>query len=115
MAFPQAPYYISVNKAQINSIDIVGVQYRLENLTKVTEVLRASVEVDSNITINIAECGDWNINDDMKITASYYGKLVTSTHQITAGDNNMHDFGILELTDPVAGGGGALINGGLVQ
>ena len=113
MAFPQTPYYVQVSKSQVSSVDVAGVQYRLENTTKSTETLKSSSESDSNIIINLAECGDWDLNDNIKITASDYGKIASSTHQVVSGDNSEHDFGTLALADP-AGGGGTLVNGGLV-
>ena len=115
MPFPRSPYYVHVTKAQVSSVDVTGAQYRLENTTKSTESLGTSSETDSNITINIAECGDWDMNDNIKITASYYGKLVSSTHQVVSGDNSTYDFGTLALDDPVSGGGGSLVNGGLAS
>jgi hypothetical protein len=114
MPFPQSPYYVQVTKAQVASADVSGAQYRLENTTKATEALKSSSESDSNITINLAECGDWAINDNIKITASYYGKVVSDTHQVVSGDNSTHDFGTLALAD-ASTGGGTLVNGGLVS
>lgn len=115
MPFPQVPYYVQVTKAQVSSVDVSGVQYRLENTTKSTETLKYSSETDSNISINLAECGDWDLNDNIKITASYYGKIKSSTHQVVSGDNSEYDFGTLALGDAAAGGGGTLVNGGLAQ
>jgi len=115
MPFPQSPYYVLVSKVQLSSVDVSGTQFRLENTTKSTEVIGASDETDSNIAFNLAECGDWDLLDSIKITATYYGKIVSSTHQVVSGDNSEHDFGTLAVTDPSAGGGGTLINGGLVQ
>lgn len=112
MPFPQSPYYVQVTKAQVASVDVSGAQYRLENTTKSTETLKYSSESDSNITINLSECGDWDLNDNIKISASYYGKVKSSTHQVVSGDNSEHDFGTLALADA---GGGALVNGGLAQ
>lgn len=114
MPFPQSPYYVQVTKAQVASVDVSGVQYKLENTTKSTETLKSSSESDSNITINLAECGDWDLNDNIKITATYYGKLISDTHQVVSGDNSVHDFGTLALADASTGGGGTLVNGGLV-
>lgn len=114
MAFPQAPYYVLISKVQLSSADVAGAQFRLENTTKSTEVLGASDETDSNIAFNLAELGDWDLNDNIKITASYYGKIVSSTHQVVSGDYSEHDFGTLALADASAGGG-TLVNGGLVQ
>lgn len=113
MAFPRAPYYVHVTKAQVSSADVAGAQYRLENMTKSTEMTGMSNETDSNISFNLAECGDWDLNDTIKITASYYGKIVSSTHQVVSGDYSEHDFGTLALADTL--GGGTLINGGLVS
>ena len=115
MSFPQMPYYVLVSKVQLSSVDVSGTQFRLENVTKSTETTGASTETDSNITFNLAECGDWALNDNIKITASYYGKIVSSTHQVVSGDNSEHDFGTLALSDESTGGGGTLVNGGLVQ
>jgi len=114
MPFPQSPYYVFVSKVQVSSVDVSGAQFRLENTTKSTEIIGASDETDSNIAFNLAECGDWDLNDNITITASYYGKIVSITHQVVSGDNSEHDFGTLALSDPSAGGG-TLVNGGLVQ
>lgn len=111
MPFPQAPYYVLVSKVQLSSADVSGAQFRLENTTKSTEMTGASNETDSNIAFNLAEAGDWDLNDNIKITATYYGKIVSDTHQVVSGDNSEHDFGTLALGD---GGGGTLVNGGLV-
>lgn len=114
MAFPQAPYTIRVGKVQVNSVDVSGAQFRLENTTKSTETLKSSSETDSNITINLAECGDWDINDNIKLTGYYYGKVGSSVHQVVAGDNGAHNFETIALSD-AATGGGTLVNGGLAS
>lgn len=114
MPFPQSPYYVVVTKVQLSSVDVSGTQFRLQNTTKGTETIAVSAETDSNIIINLAECGDWDMNDSIKIIATYYGKIVSSSHQVVTGDNSEHDFGTLTLGDATAGGG-TLVNGGLVQ
>ncbi len=112
MPFPQSPYYVLVSKVQLSSADVSGAQFRLENTTKSTEMTGASDETDSNIAFNLAECGDWDLNDSIKITASYYGKVKSSTHQVVSGDNSEHDFGTMALADA---GGGRLVGGGLAS
>ena len=95
MPFPQAPYHVHVDKVQVSGSDVSGAQFKLENVTKSTETRESSSEPDSNITINLAECGDWDLNDVIKITATYSGKTGSDTHQVVAGDNGYHDFGTI--------------------
>lgn len=120
MSFPQSPYNIRVGKVQVDSVDVSGAQFRLKNTTKSTETLKTSSETDSNITINLAECGDWNINDNLELVISYNGKVATGTHQVVAADNGRHDFGTVALLENVGrlvarglADGGRLINGGM--
>ena len=115
MAFPQSPYNVRVGKVQVNSVDVAGAQFRLKNTTKSTETLKASDETDSNITINLAECGDWDLNDNIEIEVSYYSKVGSATHQVVSGDYGFHNFGTIALSDAAAAGGGTLVNGGLVS
>lgn len=115
MPFPAAPYYVFVTKVQLSSADVSGTQFRLQNTTKSTEMTGASEETDSNIAFNLAEAGDWDLNDNIKITATYYGKIISSTHQVVSGDNSEHDFGMLALGEAPDASGGTLVNGGLVQ
>lgn len=115
MAFPQIPYYVQITKVQVNNIDVSGVQYTLENITKLTQILISSDELDSNIIINLSDCGDWDLGDNIKIIATYYGKIASGIHQVVSGDNNEYDFGTLALMDVNIVGGGTLVNGGLVQ
>lgn len=97
MTFPQSPYNVHVGKVQDGGADVSGAQFKLENITKSTEKLKTSNESDSNITINVAECGDWDTGDVIKITATYGGKNGSSTHTIAVGDYGEHDFGTLPL------------------
>lgn len=115
MAFPQSPYYVIVSGVQLLGADISGTQFKLENITKGTEVLSVSDETDSNIAFNLAELGDWDMDDNIRITASHYGKVASNTHQVVFGDNSEHDFGTLALGDAVISGGRILVNGGLVS
>lgn len=114
MPFPQSPYNIRVGKVQVDSVDVSNTQFRLENTTKSTETLKSSSETDSNIAINLAECGDWDINDNIKITGYYYSKVGSSVHQVVSGNNGSHDFGTIAMED-AATGGGTLVNGGLAS
>lgn len=113
MSFPpQTPYYVHVTKVQDANVDVSGAQFKLKNVTKGTEAVEMSEEPDSNISINLAECGDWDLNDVIKITATHYGKITEESHQVVPEDYSDHDFGTLALQDA---GGGTLVNGGLVQ
>ena len=103
MPFPTGsnPYTIRVSNAQVDGADISGTQFKLINLTKNTEVLAMSNEADSNISIDLSNCGDWDLGDNIKIMASYYSKIGSSTHQVVSGDNGYHDFGTISLSDVI--------------
>lgn len=121
MPFPQPPYNVRVGKVQFNSGDISGARFRLKNTTKDTDIVKTSSETDSNITINIAECGDWDLNDNLELVVSHNGKVYTGTHQAVAADNGRHDFGTVALLENVGGlvtrglaDDGRLVNGGMI-
>ena len=122
MPFPQTPYYVQITKVQVSSIDVSGAQFRLKNVTKGTDTLKSSSETDSNITINLSECGDWDLNDNIEIVISREGKVASATHQVVSGDNSEHDFGTLALLENVGrlvirslADGSRLINGGMTS
>lgn len=98
---PLAPYLVSVEKVQSSGADVSGTSFLLENLTKGTSITKSSSESDSNITINLDDCGDWDLGDTIKITATYLSLEGISTHSVVEGDNGIHDFGIIAVADPV--------------
>ena len=101
MTFPidRDPYIVFVSAVTDGGSPVSGTQFKLTNLTKNTYTLAMSNEADSNISINLSNCGDWDIGDNIKIMASYYGKIGSSTHQVTSSDNGYHDFGTITLSD----------------
>ena len=97
MAFPQPPYLVRVQKVVQSGIDISGASIKLENITKATDTTEISNESDSNITINLADLGDWDVGDSLKVTATYDGNSAASTHTVAAGDGGAWNVGSLEI------------------
>ena len=99
MPFPQAPYNIRVPSVVADGNPVSGVTITLHNITKSTNTAKTSSESNSNITINLAECGDWDIGDVIYVEAEYDGNIMPSApHTVVSGDNGRFDFGTLDIS-----------------
>jgi len=99
MAFPTArdPYIVRVSAVTDGGSPVSGASIKLENLTKATSTTKVSSETNSNIAINLSECGDWTVGDQIKVTATYDGKTGSSTHTTSSGDNGRWDVGSIAI------------------
>lgn len=107
MAFPtdRDPYNIRVSAVTDGGSPVSGASIKLENLTKATDTTKVSSETNSNITIHLAECGDWDVGDQIKVTATYGGKTGSSTHTTASGDNGRWDAGSIAVSSAGAATG----------
>ena len=105
MAFPQAPYMVRVSAVTDGGSPVSGASIELENLTKATSTTKVSSETNSNIAINLSECGDWDVGNQIKVTATYNGKTGSSTHTTTSGDNGKWDVGSIAIASAGAATG----------
>ena len=99
MPFPDNtnPYVVRVGSVTDGGSPVSGASLKLENVTNVTDTTKVSSEANSNIAINLSECGDWAIGNEIKITATYDGKIASDTHTTAAGDNGYWNVGTLTL------------------
>jgi len=99
MAFPgaQKPYVVRVQKVTDGGADVSGATIKLENVTKATDVSKTSSETNSNIAIPLAGAGDFDIGDEIKVTATYGGKNGSSAHTTAGGDNGVWNVGELKI------------------
>lgn len=100
MVFPenQNPYVVRVSSVTDGGSPVSGASLKLENVTNVTDITKVSNEVNSNIAINLSECGDWAIGNEIKITATYDGKTGSDTHTAATGDNGYWSAGEIVIT-----------------
>lgn len=99
MPFPQVPYNVRVSSVVSDGNPVSGVTITLYNITKSTNTAKTSSESNSNITINLAECGDWDVGDVIYVKASYDGNIIPSSpHTTASGDNGKFDFGSLDIS-----------------
>ena len=98
MAFPQAPYTVRVSAVTDGGSPVSGASIELENLTKATSTTKVSGETNSNIAINLSECGDWDVGNQIKVTATYNGKTGSSTHTTASVDNGKWDVGSIAIS-----------------
>jgi len=100
MAFPTArdPYIVRVSAVTDGGSPVSGASIKLENLTKATDTTKVSSETNSNIAINLSECGDWTVGDEIKVTATYDGKTGSSTHTTASGDNGRWNAGSIAIS-----------------
>lgn len=93
MAFPIAhdPYIVRVSAVTDSGSPVSGASIKLENLSKGTNTTKVSSETNSNVSINLSECGEWVIGNQIKVTATYGGKTGASTHTTASGDNGRWD------------------------
>lgn len=101
MAFPTArdPYNIRVTSVTVDGSPVSGAVITLYNSTKSTNTAKTSNETNSNITINLSECGDWTVGDIICVKASYGGDVASSSNHTTAtGDNGRFEFGTIAIT-----------------
>ena len=110
MAFPQAPYTVRVSAVTDGGSPVSGASIELENLTKATSTTKVSNETNSNIAINLSECGDWDVGNQIKVTATYNGKTGSSTHTTTSGDNGKWDAGSIAIASAGAAHGLRIIS-----
>ena len=100
MAFPtnRAPYIVRVSAVTDGGSPVSGASIKLENLTKATSTTKVSNETNSNIAINLSECGDWSVGDQIKVTATYNGKTGSSTHTTSSNDVGRWDVGSIAIS-----------------
>jgi len=69
-------------------------------LTKATQTIKTSSEADSNIIINVADCGVWDDGDSLQIDVAY---LVNSATEVAVINQTTHpagiEFGTIELNE----------------
>lgn len=71
---------------------------KLENVTNVTDTTKVSSETNSNVAINLSDCGDWAIGNSIKVTVTYDGKTGSDTHTTATGDNGYWNVGEIAIT-----------------
>lgn len=100
MAFPmdRDPYNVRVSAVTDGGSPVSGASIKLENLTKATDTTKVSSETNSNITINLSECGDWDVGDQIQVTTTYAGKTGSSAHTTASGDYGRYDFGSIAIS-----------------
>lgn len=85
---PRAPYIIHVTAVNDSGgAPVSGAEFTLKNTTEGTQVVKTSNESNSNIAINVADCGDWTTGDNLELDVTYAGEdkteatsINTSTH-----------------------------------
>ena len=100
MPFPGSrnPYIVRVSSVTDGGSPVSGASLKLEDVTNVTDTTEVSSETNSNIAINLSECGDWAIGNEIKITATYDGKTGSNTHTTATGDNGYWSVGEIAIT-----------------
>jgi len=101
MVFPENrnPYVVRVSSVTDGGSPVSGASLKLENVTNATDTTEISSEINSNVAINLAECGDWVVGNEIKITATYSGKSGYSTHTTAIGDNGYWNAGEIAITE----------------
>ena len=100
MAFPadRNPYNIRVTSVTVSGSPVSGAAITLYNDTKSTSTVKTSNETNSNISINLSECGDWTVGDIIHVKAAYGGnEKVSGNHTTASGDNGKFEFGTLAI------------------
>ena len=98
-AGPISPYHIFVTAVHNSGGSAVsGAQFTLKNTTKSTQTIATSSESDSNIVLNVADCGAWDNGDGIELEVSFGTENKTET---TTVDTVTHpaggEFGLIVL------------------
>jgi len=94
----QKPYVVRVQKVTVGGWDVSGATIKLDNLTKATYTSNVSSETNSNIAIPLAGAGDFDIGDDIQVTATYGGKSEASAvHTTVTGDHGVWNVGEIQI------------------
>lgn len=104
MAFPshRNPYNVRIEAVTVDGSPVSGAVITLYNNTQGTSTERTSTETDSNITINLSDCGDWVIGDVIHVKAVYGGNVkVSGNHETANPDYGKYEFGTLAITTGV--------------
>ena len=105
---PAAPidtYNVFVTAVTVDGTPASGATITLYNLTKGTDIARVSSESNSNIAFSLADLGDWDLGDTIRVKAAHSGHDQTSDHPLESADLGKFDFGIIAIT---AGAGDAV-------
>lgn len=98
-AGPISPYHIFVTAVHNSGGSAVsGAQFTLKNTTKSTQTIATSSESDSNIVLNVADCGEWDTGDDIELEVSFGTENKTESTTINTVTHPMgREFGLIVL------------------